>query len=142
MNRLGLAVLMVMGALVAGGCGSSGPAHAPAPRARSSPSASTSTVTSHTAGWTVTTSGSTDAASGLPSAPGPGSLPQTTQEPSADTAAFKADMGSLWQRIRAGDVGPALPGFFPEAACAQVKAIADPQSDYQHRLVSEYSLDI
>ena len=51
-------------------------------------------------------------------------------------------MGALWQRIRAGDVGPALPGFFPEAAYAQVKAIADPQSDYQHRLVSEYSLDI
>ncbi|MBV9716854.1 MAG: hypothetical protein JOZ64_15870 [Solirubrobacterales bacterium] len=51
-------------------------------------------------------------------------------------------MGALWEGIRAGDVGPALPGFFPEAAYAQVKAIADPQSDYQHRLVSEYSLDI
>jgi hypothetical protein len=51
-------------------------------------------------------------------------------------------MSALWRAIRHGTVGPGLGAFFPERAYAQVKAIADPQSDYSDRLIVDYSLDI
>ncbi|MBV9006194.1 MAG: hypothetical protein JO181_16150, partial [Solirubrobacterales bacterium] len=35
-----------------------------------------------------------------------------------------------------------MAAFFPEAAYAQVKAIADPNGDWTSRLVSEYRLDL
>jgi hypothetical protein len=35
-----------------------------------------------------------------------------------------------------------LPAFFPEAAYAQVKAIADPRADWADRLVATFRLDI
>ncbi len=41
-----------------------------------------------------------------------------------------------------GDVGRALTAFFPEAAYAQVKAIANPKADYQARLIGEYRLEL
>jgi hypothetical protein len=74
--------------------------------------------------------------------PSPGSLPQTHQLPPATSPAFRREMAALWHGVRTGDVAPALPAFFPEGAYAQVKAIADPQADYQARLVGEYRLDI
>jgi hypothetical protein len=51
-------------------------------------------------------------------------------------------MQALWHGIQSGSATAAMPAFFPEAAYAQVKAIADPQADYNNRLVSELSLDI
>jgi hypothetical protein len=51
-------------------------------------------------------------------------------------------MQALWQGIQGGSVTAAMPAFFPEGAYAQVKTIADPQADYNNRLVHELSLDI
>jgi hypothetical protein len=51
-------------------------------------------------------------------------------------------MRALWTGIRTGAPAPALAAFFPEAAYAQVKAIADPDADYEGRLVGDYKLDI
>jgi hypothetical protein len=62
--------------------------------------------------------------------------------PSASTPAFRAEMTALWQGIRSGSVAAAMPAFFPEGAYAQVKAIADSRSDYNNRLVHEFSQDI
>jgi hypothetical protein len=51
-------------------------------------------------------------------------------------------MAALWAGVRTGAVAPALPAFFPAAAYAQVKAIADPRADWQARLVGEYRRDL
>jgi hypothetical protein len=71
-----------------------------------------------------------------------GSLPQTHQQPSSDTAAFKAEMAALWTGVRTNSLTPALPAFFPESAYAQVKAISDPQGDWQSRLAGNFKLDL
>jgi hypothetical protein len=73
---------------------------------------------------------------------GPGSLPQTDQLPSADTAQFHAEMGALWSGVTRNSPEAALSAFFPEAAYVQVKGIANPQADYSNRLVAEYKLDL
>jgi hypothetical protein len=72
----------------------------------------------------------------------PGSLPQTSEQPSASTADFHTRMAALWQGISTNSVSAAMPAFFPEGAFKQVKAIADPQADFNNRLVHEFSLDI
>jgi hypothetical protein len=72
----------------------------------------------------------------------PGTLPQTQQLPSAATPCFHAEMRSLWSAIRTGSPATAMAAFFPEAAYAQIKAIADPRADWLDRLVSDYRLDL
>jgi hypothetical protein len=62
--------------------------------------------------------------------------------PTAHTRAFHAEMAALWQGIRSDSVRAALPAFFPEAAYAQLKGIADPTGDWQGRLVADYRLDV
>jgi hypothetical protein len=74
--------------------------------------------------------------------PLPGTLPQTHQLPSSRTRQFAAEIAALWRGIRTGSLAAALPAFFPEAAYVQVKAVADPHSDYVNRLVADYALDI
>jgi hypothetical protein len=64
------------------------------------------------------------------------------QLPSAGTRTFKAEMAALWRAILDGAVGPGRRAFFPERAYLQVKAIADPQADYDYRLIGDYALDI
>lgn len=51
-------------------------------------------------------------------------------------------MRALWRGVRADSVRAALPAFFPEAAYAQVKAIADPRQDWTARLLGGYRLDL
>ncbi len=51
-------------------------------------------------------------------------------------------MADLWHGITSGRLKPALPAFFPEAAYAQVKAIADPQGDWHARLLGGFQADI
>ena len=78
----------------------------------------------------------------VPPQPSPGSLPQTSQMPSADTAGFHAEARALWRAIH-GDSPPlARPAFFPEAAYVRLKAIGDPRDDYTNRLLEDYALDI
>jgi hypothetical protein len=70
------------------------------------------------------------------------SLPQTHLLPSADTATFHAKMRALWRGVQTGSVHEAMPAFFPVAAYAQVKAIADPRGDWNARLVGGYANDL
>lgn len=72
----------------------------------------------------------------------PGALPQTDAIPRSDTPQFAEEMAALWQGVTAESVATALASFFPEQAYVQVKAIADPEADYQNRLVAELGLDL
>lgn len=74
--------------------------------------------------------------------PDPGALPQTEQLPSASTRAFHAEMASLWAGVRRDSVTAALPAFFPRRAYIQVKRVADPEADYDERLLIDYRLDL
>jgi hypothetical protein len=80
--------------------------------------------------------------SALPVAPGAGRLPQTPALPSTKSVAFSNAMHDLWLAVTTGKPRLALPAFFPEAAYAQVKAIANPQSDWQYRLWYDFTLDV
>jgi hypothetical protein len=80
--------------------------------------------------------------SALPVAPGAGSLRQTSAFPSTGSTPFHNAMYDLWFAVTTGNASLALPAFFPEAAYAQVKAIADPSSDWQYRLWYDFTLDV
>ena len=75
-------------------------------------------------------------------APPPDGLAQTTVQPSASTQVFSNEMTDLWTAIVTGDTSVAIQSFFPLSAYQQVKAIADPTSDWNQRLVGDYVLDI
>jgi hypothetical protein len=94
--------------------------------------ASGGTTTSTTTTTAATTTTTTD----------PGALPQTDQLPSSGTAQFAQEMDALWQGVVDDSVPTAMASFFPEQAYLKVKAIADPQADYENRLVAEFALDL
>jgi len=72
----------------------------------------------------------------------PGTLPQTDDRPSAAGARFDAGVQGLWQAIRDDQPELAMPFFFPKSAYLQVKAISDPATDYEQRLIANYEQDI
>jgi hypothetical protein len=81
--------------------------------------------------------------SALPLAPpDAGTLPQTQQLPSSTDTAFDDAIHDIWLAVTSGDPEYALPAFFPEKAYEQVKAIADPDSDWQDRLWYDFGLDV
>jgi len=80
--------------------------------------------------------------SALPVAPGAGRLAQTSAFPSATSAAFKNAMDDLWLAVTTGKPRLALPAFFPVTAYEQVKAIADPEADWENRLWFDFTLDV
>jgi hypothetical protein len=106
-----------------------------APPSRTNSSAIIGTAT--TAPTTTTRAGATTT-----TAVDPGSLPQTDDRPSASGAAFDARVQGLWNAIVRDDPSLALPFFFPESAYLQVKAMNDPATDYQQRLIANYEQDI
>jgi hypothetical protein len=69
-------------------------------------------------------------------------LPQTQALPGASTQVFLDEMTDLWTAIVTGNTSIAIQSFFPLSAYQQVKAIADPTSDWNSRLVGDYVLDI
>jgi hypothetical protein len=69
-------------------------------------------------------------------------LPQTRDAPRASGAHFEALVAVLWNAIVTDDADSALPAFFPLEAYRQVKDVADPASDWKHRLVAAYKRDI
>lgn len=71
-----------------------------------------------------------------------GGLPQTHDRPSPDGALLLARAEGLFDAIVKDDPDLALPFFFPAGAYAQVKAIANPASDFKHRLLANYKRDI
>jgi hypothetical protein len=62
--------------------------------------------------------------------------------PAVSSPALEARAQLLWQSIVADDPAQAMPFFFPLGAYTQVKAIQDPASDWQQRLVAAYEGDI
>jgi hypothetical protein len=51
-------------------------------------------------------------------------------------------METLWTGIVTGQPVKAMPAFFPGSAYAQIKAVSNPEADFQTRLVSAYKKDI
>jgi hypothetical protein len=74
--------------------------------------------------------------------PGAGSKPQTTVQPKTSSVAFKNAVHDIWLAVTTGDPKYALPAFFPEKAYEQVKAIANPDSDWENRLWYDFTLDL
>jgi hypothetical protein len=71
----------------------------------------------------------------------PATLPQTRDRP-RDSPDLQARAARLWDAIVADDPDVALPFFFPAAAYAQVKAIANPEADWKRRLVANFRRDV
>jgi hypothetical protein len=69
-------------------------------------------------------------------------LPQTHTLPSSRSRRFRSLMDALWEGVRQGRVGPALIAFFPKGAYVRLKAIYGAASDWQHRLLYDYGLDV
>jgi hypothetical protein len=72
----------------------------------------------------------------------PGALPQTDEQPTAAGAAFTTGVNALWEAIRQDKPELGLPFFFPKSAYLQVKAISDPATDYQNRLIANFEDDV
>jgi hypothetical protein len=71
-----------------------------------------------------------------------GALPQTSALPKTTSTAFSNAVHDIWLAVTTGDPDYARPAFFPEKAYEQVKAIADPESDWQGRLWYDFTLDL
>ncbi|HEX9506308.1 MAG TPA: hypothetical protein VGA62_09920 [Acidimicrobiia bacterium] len=74
--------------------------------------------------------------------PDPGGLPQTEDKPAANGTTFTTRVQGLWNAIIHDNPTLAMPFFFPKRAYLQVKAIADPELDYESRLIAHYEDDI
>lgn len=74
--------------------------------------------------------------------PNAGKLPQTNALPKTKGTAFNNAVHDIWLALTTGDANYARPAFFPEKAYEQVKAIADPESDWQGRLWLDFTLDL
>jgi len=72
----------------------------------------------------------------------PSLLPQTHDRPQAAGAAFDGRVAALWDAIAKDDPTLAMPFFFPVGAYRQVKAVGNPEGDWQNRLVANYARDI
>ncbi len=111
------------------------PVTVPATTTPPAPTVTTPVVTSTLA----PTSGSGPA---VPTTVDLGALPQTTQVPDAADPAFAAHVQQLWRAVVDGNPAEALPFFFPIGAYRQIKAIADPDYDYQNRLIPNFDQDV
>jgi hypothetical protein len=81
--------------------------------------------------------------SALPVAPASGgTLPQTSAFPKTTDTAFGNAVHDIWLAVTTGDPNYALPAFFPVKAYEQIKAIADPESDWENRLWYDFTLDV
>jgi hypothetical protein len=76
-------------------------------------------------------------------ASGPGSLPQTSTEPTFG-APFHAQMKQLFRAIKNDSAPIGATVFFPEAAYVSMKTgeIPDPTNDYVERLIGFYDQDL
>jgi hypothetical protein len=74
--------------------------------------------------------------------PNAGALPQTQAMPQTGSAAFSHAIHDFWLAVTTGNPNYAKPAFFPEKAYEQVKAIAEPDSDWQGRLWYDFALDL
>ncbi|MBF6556121.1 MAG: hypothetical protein IVW52_08060 [Acidimicrobiales bacterium] len=125
------ALLAGAGLAVARAAGEKGPASArPSGDVSTTTTGDRSTTTTSTVPPTTATTTS------------PGALPQTGTLPTTTSPTFTTRMAALWQGVSTGSGSSALPGFFPEPAYVQLKAIPSAQSDWTQRLVVEYEEDV
>ena len=104
--------------------------------------ATRSTARSVRAPATTTTSTTAPPPSTTTTTVDPGTLPQTMDQPTTTDPQFAAGVQSFWQAIVTDNPTVAMPFFFPLSAYLQVKAISNPASDWQQRLVGAYQQDI
>ncbi len=71
-----------------------------------------------------------------------GTLAQTDAKPTGASSQFVADARLLWQAIVSDDPDAALDFFFPRTAYRQVKAISNPDGDYDGRLLGAFRSDV
>jgi hypothetical protein len=71
-----------------------------------------------------------------------GLLPQTEQLPDGSSPSFQARAALLFRAIVNDDPQAARPVFFPRVAYRQVKASANPDRDYDRRLLAAFDRDI
>ncbi len=69
-------------------------------------------------------------------------LPQTEEKPSLRSKSYERRIALLWKAIQTDDPKIAMPAFFPLVAYKQVKAIANPEADWNARLVKAFERDI
>jgi hypothetical protein len=141
---LAVAALVGLG-LVAGGPddAASTALAARAPEREAPAATSTTAVVTTTAPRTTTSTSTSTPATTTTAAPvDPGTLPQTDERPSASGATFTAGVQGLWQAVQQDRPELGMPFFFPKSAYLQVKAIADPATDYEQRLVADYVQDL
>jgi len=81
--------------------------------------------------------------SALPVAPASeAAKPQTTVLPKTSSTAFRNATHDIWLALTTGNPNYARPAFFPEQAYEQIKAIANPASDWTNRLWLDFTLDV
>jgi len=141
--RLAAMALAAATALAVAACTSGTPGNGASGTGSPSP-ASTATKMTKTAAAAegTTATAQPGAAQALPVDPGAGSRPQTQKYPSIRDTAFRNAMYDVWLAVTTGKAGFGHDAFFPEAAYAQVKAIASPQSDWTGRLWADFALDV
>ncbi len=136
--------IMVVAALVGTALVTLGPESAETPTVAVA-SAGTGQLTTTTTTVTTTPVAPTSAPTATATATAtddPGALPQTDEKPTASGATFTAGVNGLWEAIRQDKPELGLPFFFPKSAYQQVKAISDPASDYQNRLIANFEEDV
>jgi hypothetical protein len=106
------------------------------------PAATTTTTVAVSAGATSTSTTAPGPTTSTTPAIDPGALPQTDEHPTASGATFTAGADALWEAVRQDKPELGLPFFFPKSAYLQVKAISDPASDYQNRLIANFAEDV
>jgi hypothetical protein len=121
------------------GCAAGSPAPGQSPTATTSPVGATRASVAASPSAKPTSAGPAALPVGAPSA---GSLPQTANKPSASGTAFKHEVHDIWLAVTTGDAEYARPAFFPVKAYKQVKAIANPESDWQARLWGAFTQDV
>jgi hypothetical protein len=118
---------------------SGGPKAVPSRAARADVTTTSASVpTAPTTTTTVTPTTTTTTTTTNPA----GSLPQTGDLPTSDSPQFQSEMAALWAAVTQNSPTEAQSAFFPEAAYLQLKTLPSDSSDYQYRLLYDYSLDI
>ncbi len=142
-RRSPLAVALITAALLAG-CSAGSDAPSPSASKASAPRTGSPQTQppARPAGSAVPQASATPSPASLPVVPGAGALPQTRAFPSTDSTAFRNAMADLWLAVTSGNPRFGQPAFFPEAAYLHVKAIPNPDADWQDRLWYDFALDV
>ena len=135
-------VVLVLGVSIA--CGLKG---ADQPVAAGPPATKADGSPDSTAAASVNTPGQQNSPSGPPATAvattvDPATLPQTEDKPSTDSPQFQRRVQAMWDGIVRNDPDAAMPFFFPLPAYRQVKALQNPEGDWNSRLVSIYKSEI